>query len=84
MSEQEDILVQFDERPNTRKAEKQALMRRVLDVHRDAGPSWGYSPYDNCYIEMEHYCAACSRGGYLIEWPCPTVRALADALGVEP
>lgn len=80
MSEQEDILVQIDERSHTCKAEKQALMRRVLDVHRDAGPTWWYL-LDGVYGEIEHSCEACSIGLFRVEWPCRFVHAVKTALG---
>ena len=80
MSEQADILVQFDERPNTRKVEKQAMMQRVLDAHRDAGPTWGYF-LDGVYREIEHSCEACSIGLFRVEWPCRFVHAVKAAMG---
>lgn len=37
-------------------------------------------------VDEEHDCLGCSRPikGAHVPWPCPTVRAVADALGVEP
>ncbi len=59
----------------------------VLAEHRDEGASQGYfgdpAPYD--YGERAHCCSTCgTHGEYGVEWPCPTVRAIATALGVEP
>ena len=67
-----------------RKARK--ALRAVLDLHRDAGPSQGYGAnFKGGYGEYAHCCGTCgAHGEYGVEWPCPTVQALADALGVEP
>ena len=61
-------------------------LRAVLDLHCDAGPSQGYDfGPDGGYGWADHCCATCgAHGEYGVEWPCPTVRAVADALGVEP
>lgn len=61
-------------------------LRAVLDLHRDAGPSQGYGAnFKGGYGEFAHCCGTCgAHGEYGVEWPCPTVQAVADALGVEP
>ena len=62
-----------------------AALRAVLDQHRDAGPSQGFFPGDRDYGERDHCCGTCGTHGESgVEWPCPTVQAIADALGVEP
>lgn len=63
-----------------------AALRAVLDLHCDAGPSQGYDfGPDGGYGWADHCCATCgAHGEYGVEWPCPTVQAIADALGVEP
>ena len=37
-------------------------------------------------VDEEHDCLGCSRPikGAHVPWPCPTVQAIADALGVKP
>ena len=45
-----------------------AALRAVLDLH-----------YGEPYAQGPDYCAECEH-----RWPCPTVQAVADALGVEP
>ena len=62
-----------------------AALRAVLDLHYDAGPSQGYDfGPDGGYGWVDHCCATCgAHGEYGVEWPCPTVQAIADALGVE-
>ena len=63
-----------------------AALRAVLDLHRDAGPSQGYGAnFKGGYGEYAHCCGTCgAHGEYGVEWPCPTVQTIADALGVEP
>ena len=62
-----------------------AALRAVLDLHRDAGHSQGFFPGDRDYGERDHCCGTCgTHGEYGVEWPCPTVQAVADALEVEP
>lgn len=58
-------------------------LRAVLDLHRDAGPSQGYGAnFKGGYGEFAHCCATCgAHGEYGVEWPCPTVRAIAKTLG---
>ena len=37
------------------------------------------------FVWADHCCATCgAHGEYGVEWPCPTVQAIAAALGVEP
>lgn len=55
-------------------------LQAVLDMHQDGGPSQGY--VKGGYGEMEHTCTECGWiGEYGVEWPCPTVRAITDAIG---
>ncbi len=59
---------------------EQAL-RAVLDLHKPYEWSFGYGPV--------HSCTECTRLGgnnskeEEVEWPCPTVRVITDALGLE-
>lgn len=50
-----------------------AAVRAVLDLHRESS-----APYDT------GYCEGCNQAQEFPEdWPCPTVRAIATALGEE-
>ena len=62
-------------------------LEAVLRAHYDDGPSQGYfgDPAPYSYGVRAHCCSTCgTHGEYGVEWPCPTVRAIAAALGVEP
>ena len=60
----------------------QAIVKRVRELHQDEGQSQGYFPGDRDYGKRDHCCGTCGEyGEYGVEWPCPTVRAIADALG---
>ena len=97
MSEQEDILVQIEERLSASRLGKSMMretdkdlvalrkageaLRGVLDLHCDAGPSQGYFSDDLGYGWADHCCATC---GSLGEYGVewPCPTAIA-ALGVE-
>ena len=53
------------------------LLQRVLDTHRDAGPTWGYC-LDGIYRAIEHSCEACSKGLFRVEWPCRFVIVIKE------
>ena len=55
----------------------EAALRAVLDEHRRAEQYQRLAGSPRA-SEWEHYCPADQK-----TWPCPTYRAIADALGVE-
>ena len=56
-------------------------LEAVLAIHRDGGESQGYLDNGH-YGVIDHCCTECgSHGEYGTPWPCPTVKAVADALG---
>jgi hypothetical protein len=72
---------------NVRESRMLDALEAVLRVHYDDGPSQGYfgDPAPYSYGRRAHCCSMCgTHGEYGVEWPCPTVRAIAAALGVEP
>ena len=97
MSEPTDILALIDERLSVTRLGKSTMretdldliairkageaLRAVLDLHQ---PKWscGNPQHTNPEVGCPD-CAECciECGDYL---PCPTVQAIADALGVEP
>lgn len=59
-------------------------LAEVLRLHERLESGMGYRDvaFDG-YGEIMGVCAACGKPDeYAVVWPCPTVRALADALGV--
>lgn len=58
-----------------------AAVERVRAIHRNAGPSQGYSSdIKGGYGMLGDCCAECgSHGEYGVEWPCPTIAALDGA-----
>lgn len=55
-------------------------LEAVLKVHRDGGESQGYLDNGH-YGVIDHCCTECgSHGEYGTPWPCPTVKAITDAL----
>ena len=61
--------------------EASAAIERVRELHRNAGPSQGYSSrFSGGYGTLGDCCSACgSHGEYGVEWPCPTIAALDGA-----
>ena len=55
----------------------EAALRAVLDEHRRAEQYQRLAGSPRA-SEWEHYCPADQK-----TWPCPTYRAIADALGIE-
>lgn len=56
--------------------ELQARIDQVREIHKDAGPSQGYTATG--YGVIEHCCGACgSHGEYGQPWPCPTFLTLS-------
>lgn len=54
-----------------------ARIEAAKAIHFDEGKSQGYFNNEP-YGERDHYCSECgSFGEYGVEWPCPTVKALA-------
>ena len=55
-------------------------LEAVLKLHRDGGESQGYLDNGH-YGVIDHCCTECgSFGEYGTTWPCPTVKAITDAL----
>lgn len=55
-------------------------LEAVLAIHRDGGESQGYLDNGH-YGVIDHCCTECgSHGEYGTPWPCPTVKAITDAL----
>ena len=61
-----------------------AAVRAVLDLHKpypDEGMGWRE---DHTYGDVGTVCGSCGTPDeYGVPWPCPTVRAIANALGEE-
>ncbi len=57
------------------------LIGAALAIHRDAGRGVAIS-FGGTARMMEHTCSECLAGedGVLVEWPCPTARALGAVL----
>ena len=56
----------------------------VLAKHYEGDSSYGYAPNGD-YVDLGPCCETCGTNGeYGVPWPCPTVTAIAGALGVEP
>ena len=56
----------------------------VLAKHYEGDSSQGYAPNGD-YVDLGPCCETCGTNGeYGVPWPCPTARAIATALGVEP
>ena len=58
----------------------------VLDLHAlRPGGGIGYEPDDGSkYERMGRVCTSCGPPDeYAVRWPCPEVRAIAAALGIE-
>ena len=56
----------------------------VLAKHYEGDSSYGYAPNGD-YVDLGPCCETCGTNGeYGVPWPCPTVAAIAGALGVEP
>ena len=67
-------------------SEMRAAITAVLDrhaLHPDGGI--GYEPDDGSkYERMSRVCASCGPPDeYAVQWPCPEVRAIAAAFGIE-
>ena len=59
-------------------------LEAVLARHYEGDSSQGYAPNGD-YVDLGPCCETCGTNGeYGIPWPCPTVTAIAGALGVEP
>lgn len=55
-------------------------LEAVLELHKDGGESQGYLDNGH-YGVIDHCCTECgSHGEYGTPWPCPTVKAITDAL----
>lgn len=50
-----------------------AALRKIVEIHRD-GRSTG--------SVLEPFCTTCSDDEYLVDYPCPTVAAIAEALEI--
>lgn len=57
----------------TRFPQAVAALRAVLDLHHRATD----------FFAKDDFCAECSSFHRTVEWPCPTLQAITDALGVE-
>lgn len=61
-----------------------AGMRDIVALHADDGESQVYGDFPGGYGTYEHCCDTCGTfGEYGVPWPCPTLRHLAAAVGVE-
>ena len=66
----------------TRLPQALGALQAILNRHRNGGPSQGYTK--GGYDEIENACTECGAiGEYGVAWPCPTVRAIQNAIG-EP
>lgn len=68
----------------------EAALRAVMQLHRanapEDGTCQGYHAFGYGYLSTP-WCVECSdQSGreYGVAWPCQTVRAVAEALGVKP
>ena len=57
----------------TRFPQAVAALRSVMELHRRASD----------IHEPDDFCAECSSFHRTVEWPCPTLLAITDALGLE-
>lgn len=57
----------------TRFPQAVAALREVAELHRR----------ESDVHEPDDFCAECSSFHRPVEWPCPTIRAIADALALE-
>lgn len=65
--------------------EMRVALLAVLDLHKRHDKGLGYgSREEGGYGTVPDVCGECGKiDEYAQKWPCPTVRAIAKALGVE-
>ena len=64
---------EFIAEARTRFPQAVAALRSVMELHRRASD----------IHEPDDFCAECSSFHRTVEWPCPTLLAITDALGLE-
>lgn len=59
-----------------------AADRKIVGLHRTDDRS-GWLP-DHSYGEIDPACSTCGSQDLAVEWPCDTLRAIAEGYGVTP